>query len=165
MSTKRELDEAKNELVTAALRWFDALGYDIIPPGNAVDSELSNAVRKIKPLLVDLDGDAAANATYTSIVAAKTLPAKGGLRRMVLSKVYWMERDGLPGLTTDTLEYRLRREHTSVSSAVNYLVNHGLLEKAGVRQKTRQGRLAEVYRCTDLARRLITEDAARAKEG
>lgn len=158
MSTKRELDAARIGVVNAAIAWAEEMEVGDLDP---LAAQLYRRVQDIKPLLVDLDGDAAANSTYTSIAAAKSLP-RGGLRRRVLSTVFWAQRTFESGMTTDAIERRIDQPHTSVSSAVNYLVNHGLLEKAGVRQKTRQGRWAEVYRCTELAARLINEEAARA---
>jgi hypothetical protein len=163
MSTKRDLDHARAGVVNAALAWADEaeIVYNEL---SEREQALYRRVQDILPLLVDLDGDAPANATYTSIAAAKSLPA-GGLRRGVLRAVYWATRSMLmPGITTDALEVRLGRMHTSVSSAVNYLVNHGLLEKAGVRQKTRQGRLAEAYRLTSLGERLLAEEVANGRE-
>lgn len=176
MSTKRALDEARMGVINAAIAWAHRARWASGPDAAGTDRHLElmqgsddvcvlyRRVQALKPLLVDLDGDAPANATYTSIAAAKSLPA-GGLRRNVLRCVYWATRSMLmPGLTTDALEVRLGRMHTSVSSAVNYLVNHGLLEKAGVRQKTRQGRLAETYRLTPLGERLLAEEVANGRE-
>jgi hypothetical protein len=173
MSTKRQLDEARQRVTNAAIEWAEVrFNHNQVPYSDTYKQRLWNAEQNLREaaaaayrLAVDLNGDRPANASYTSIAAAKSWPA-GGLRRRVLTAIYGATSNGVtPGLTTDSLEVRLNRAHTSVSSAVNYLVNHGLLEKAGARQKTRLGRLAECYRLTPLAQRLIAEDAARIRVG
>lgn len=151
MSTRRELDLAYAALAATVGRYLN---------GNASYRDLGHAFDEVRALQTNLDGDAPANATDTSIAAAKTLPG-GAIRRKVLSTIYLHHQMMGTGMTTDAVERRLDRPHTSVSSAVNYLASHGLLEDSGARANTRQGRKAIMWKTTELADQFMLQEAAR----
>lgn len=159
MSTHRQLREAETSVLEQAISFVKSPAR-VIPTNlrrMSVDAdhygELAQACLHLVKVRLDLDGDGAHNDTDTSILASK-LPGKGTLRRQVLNALlvkYMVDGDGM---TTDAMEIRLGRPHTSVSSAMNSLVNRGLVGDAGLRRDTRAGSPAIVYAPTEWAREL-----------
>jgi hypothetical protein len=98
------------------------------------------------------------NAPDTSIEAADSLRAViGPLRRNVMNAIYAASQTHLPakGITCDSVERRLKKAHTSVSSAINWLRNHGYIYDTGRRSLTAAGRKAIVWEPTPAAWELL----------
>lgn len=162
MSTKRELTLAQRDLHDAAsalLRANPMCGQD----WNDAWQGLEWSLNHLDALMADLDGDAPASARDTSIATSKMiLPAQRSLRRTVLNSVIgkYTITSGHDGLTCDQIERQLRRPHTSVSSAVNYLENHGFIRDSGVRRNTVSGYPAIVYIPSEAALAVARDFAA-----
>ena len=80
-------------------------------------------------------------------------PRVGTIRRRVLLEVLYeaTRPDGKPGLSDENLERRLRRPHTTVSSARNWLREQGWITDSGHRALTTSGRPAVLWRPTEAA--------------
>ena len=78
-------------------------------------------------------------------------------RHRIITEIRALNRlTTLVGLTDDELERRLKKPHTTVSSARNWLVNAGWLIDSGFTRTTRGGREAAVWRLTDAAKEAVT---------
>ena len=65
---------------------------------------------------------------------------------------YFLGHMGIPngdGFTDDELETRMQRSHQTVSARRRGLEQKGLIEKTGLKRKTRSGRAAMVYKIID----------------
>lgn len=136
MSTSRRLTLASQDLIESVAALL-ASGVVVSGDQRYVDAwqGLDESYRHLRTIMDDLDGDAAASGRDTSIAAAKMrLPAQRSLRRLVLEAIDARWVISGQGMTTEHVERQLRRPHTSVSSAVNYLENHGFLHDSGVRR-------------------------------
>lgn len=89
-------------------------------------------------------------------VAAKfaAAPKAGSLRRRIVLSLA-AANSALGGQTCDELETYLRRPHTSVSSAVNALMEGGWIVDSGRRRDTRNKTEAIVWALTPAARQQI----------
>ncbi|QDP65715.1 MAG: hypothetical protein GOVbin1773_10 [Prokaryotic dsDNA virus sp.] len=85
---------------------------------------------------------------------------------------YFLGHMGIPngdGFTDDELETRMQRSHQTVSARRRGLEQKGLIEKTGLKRKTRSGRAAMVYKIIDgltpdeIERRLQTKRMGRPK--
>lgn len=98
------------------------------------------------------EGAVGNNAPDTSKNAARVItPTTGVIRHAVLNELRLFQGTDMIGLTCDQLEQRLRRPHTSVSSAVNWLMENGWIEDSGYRRNTRADRPAIIWRLTPAA--------------
>lgn len=154
MSSHKELRLAETSVLEAAISFVASRSWRI--PTNlrrvSVDAEhfeeLGQACITLVQHRMDLDGDGAHNCTDTSIIASK-LPGKASLRRQVLNLLLVQYGYHGDGLTTAEVEERLKRKHQSVSSAMNFLAERGLVGDSGLRRRS-----SIVYAPTELARRL-----------
>jgi hypothetical protein len=108
---------------------------------------LHDAVMGLRKLRSQLDS---APAPYsdddTSRTAADMIaPVAGSLRRSILVELYRRRNYPIPGATDDQLERALKRAHTSVSAARNFLVDTGWVIDSGHRVETCSGRPAKVW--------------------
>lgn len=79
-------------------------------------------------------------------------PRTSSIRRLVIDEVaVGMWQRGLTGLTCRELEGRLKRPHTTVSSALNWAINAGWLMDSGFRRDATPGHPAVVWRLTPAA--------------
>lgn len=113
-----------------------------------------------------LDAPGGAAPRYTSINAANAnLPAKQSLRRnIILCVVAQYEQFGT-GMTVAELKARLRKEHSSVSSAINGLMNRGWLKDSGTTRPTQHDQPAIVWVPTDMAISKVREVALEVADG
>lgn len=83
----------------------------------------------------------------TSQEAAEAIkPSVGRLKREVFAVV---KRSGSIGITCDAIEADTAMRHQSCSARVRELVLEGRIHDSGERRKTRSGRAARVYVCTE----------------
>ncbi len=114
---------------------------------NDVFAELDATVAQLRKLgLGSLDARPVidSNPRDTSIEAMfKAAPRAGSLRRAIVELI-WSAVRLQGGHTSDELEHRLKRPHTSVSSAVNALLQAGWVRDSGKRRPTRTTRTSAV---------------------
>lgn len=146
MSHRRELTKAQANLIEAVRRYIDESNYETW-------SALLDARDEYERVAADLDAAGAASARPTSIAAGKSkLPAKGSLRRGIVTTLVATELEFGAGLTCDQLGVRLRaKHHGTVSSAVNFLEQTGWIRDSGETRDTRSGSPAIVWRPTQRA--------------
>lgn len=101
----------------------------------------------------DLEGAGVEGKRDTSLAAS--LPNQGTLRRLVLDMVVSNFIQYHCGMTTDTIEARLRRPHQSISARVHELERAGLLVDSTARAQTRSGHKAIVYVPSNRAMELV----------
>lgn len=144
--TQDRITRAKEDIILAARRYVDGL---------AEFDELSSAVRaldRVDGQAIGEENGPYAKDSKTSIVAASLSgPMAGTVRRRIVDEIRCAP-ESLYGLTTDELEVALRKSHTTVSSAVNYLTSIGWLRDSGYERLTRGGRPAMVLELTPFAR-------------
>jgi len=101
---------------------------------------------------IDADGKWVRGAPETSEQAARAIkPRVGSVRRSIIDQIRIAAFCDRSGLTDDELERKLRRPHTTISSARNALCQGGWLYDAGYRRKTVAGRDAVVWVLTPAA--------------
>lgn len=154
--TQNRITRAKEDVVLAARRYVSSLRHVEEETNPAEDYEtLAAAVDALDSVEVQAIGDengAYAKDSATSIVAANLSgPMAGTVRRRIIDEIRCAP-ESLYGLTTDELEVALRKSHTTVSSAVNYLMSIGWLRDSGYQRITRGGRPAMVLELTPQAR-------------
>lgn len=153
MSAHRDLvnaQQALNEAVDTMLTRFAESRYserfiDALQDVNGCFLALRNQQSRL-----DVPGGAAHR--FTSINAANAnLPAKESLRRNIVVCVVAQWEQFHTGMTVAELKGRLRKEHSSVSSAINGLMNRGWIKDSGETRLTQHGQPAIVWVPTDLA--------------
>lgn len=157
MQTKRTEIEAR--LQRNARRLLDELGdgLQLTMTGYQAFRLLSESFRDLDDLgPTPIHGDDhPANALGPDTqhhAAATTAMLRSRTRRDVVVQLLLTRRQPWAvGLSCQILEGRLRAEHTTVSSAVNWLLNHGWIEDSGNRKKNRSGRPAIVWQLTPAA--------------
>jgi len=111
---------------------------------------LTEAVLDLEDLSYEGKPAVGRNSPDTSRAAADMIaPKASSIRREILEEiilVYMLDRD--LGLTCDQVERRLRRPHTTVSSAINWLRDNGWLIDSEWRRETPSGRAAIVWNPT-----------------
>lgn len=151
------------ELKRAAVRVFDEAdwltlvyrdGGDIYP---ALD-RLTDAVQEYQAIASDLNGRGAANGRATSnIAAATTLPAKETARRAIIVTLVAHWRMFHTGMTIAELKGRLRKEHSTVSAALNFVMLAGWVRDSGETRNTQHGKPAIVWVPTEKAIAAVTD--------
>lgn len=160
MSHKRELGLAQQDL-------FESVGALLETPVLPLDDSDERAKRfveafegvyashrHLKGLLDDLNGEAPASGRDTSIAAAASITPN---RMLVLEAIVARFEMSGQGMTCEQVERQLRRPHTSISSIVNYLMNHAFIEERlddnglFVRHRNMSGSRAKVWFPTDKA--------------
>lgn len=152
MNTRRRLKQAQQDLNETVQALLTSDNNRLHVSGRLlVDFDdwrgLEESYRALQEVQQELDGAAAAAGRDTSIAAARSIKPSG-LRLRVLHNLGWAG-----GLTCQEVEQHLGKPHTSVSSAINYLEEHGLIRDSGERRRTQSGRKAIVWKATDEARR------------
>lgn len=159
MSAHRDLvnaQQALNEAVEAWCREHRWIAVDRRPEANAV----ALAWQEFDAQRQRLDGPGGAAPRYTSINAAHAnLPAKESLRRNVLLCIVAQHAQFHTGMTVSELKARLRKEHSSVSSALNGLMNRGWIKDSGETRLTQHNEPAIVWIPTDMAITKVREAA------
>jgi hypothetical protein len=88
----------------------------------------------------------------TSINAAHAnLPAKESLRRNIILCVVAQHAQFGTGLTSTELKARLRKEHSSVTPAINALMQRGWLRDSGEKRNSQYGEPCIVWEPTEMA--------------
>lgn len=146
-STRRTLEEA---VITAAR---DVEAMRLI--GSTVE-RLTSAVRQLDAYLGTLEGPSAfsiGSHTSENAAARMIIPLRVSLRRKIIDEIRTcgFALGDRRGLTDQEMEHRLHREHSSVSSARNYLVEYGWLRDTGFVRPNRSGRDAVVWGLTPAA--------------
>lgn len=162
--SRRKIELLRDDVIRAARQMSDALdlGDSFITGSYRDRAYLCRALRAAVGAhdaylneITSTAGEWVDGAPATSRRAAIAVtPRTGSLRKAIVNEIFINGRStlGIPdGLTTDELEQRLRRPHTSVSSAVNWLKNNGWLEASGYTRSTRAGHDAEIMRLTRAA--------------
>lgn len=154
MQTKRTEVEAR--IIRDARALLDALDdglqLDYISYGAFAD--LSRAYRDYDDLdVTPIHGnDHPANALGPETehyAAATTQMLRSKVRREVVEQlIITRHHQAESGLSCQQLEGRLKREHPTVSSAVNWLKDNLWIEDSGYHRKNRSGRPAIVWRLT-----------------
>lgn len=99
-----------------------------------------------------LDAPGGSAPRNTSINAGHVnLANKESLRRNVVFAVVANQAQFGTGMTVAELKGRLRKEHSSVSSAISELVKRGWLRDSGIKRLTQHQQPAIVWEPTDLA--------------
>lgn len=157
MQSKRTALEA--EIQRRAREFLDQLG-DGLALGYAEYrhfSALSMAFQELDELeLIEPHGnDHPANALGPDTqhhAAATTSMLRSKVRRDVIVQLLIHRSRGFqPGLSCQHLEGRLRGEHTTISSAVNWLLNNGWVSDSGYKCTNRSGKPAIVWQLTPAA--------------
>jgi hypothetical protein len=148
MSSHRELKRAQAEVIAAACEWAKWGMWSEFKR----DERLADAVCTYQRLAEDLAARGGANGRATSNIAANTtLPAKEGVRRAIIVTLVAHWRRFHTGMTIAELKGRLRKEHSTVSSALNYVMNAGWVADSGDTRLTQHGKPAIVWVPTEKA--------------
>jgi len=131
----------------------------------AASRALSEAVAELdahKPARrLDAPGRWVEGAPETSERAAQLArPALATTRRQIIEQIAAYGQGEMRGFTDQELERRLKKSHTTVSSARNFLVEGGWLCDSGYVRKNMSGRDAVVWELTPAARVAVTEWAS-----
>lgn len=150
--TQDRITRAKEDVILAARRYVESRRtVDDSPEFCELDDALT-ALDRVEVQAIGDENGAYAKDSATSIVAANLSgPMAGTVRRRIIDEIRCAP-ESLYGLTTDELEVALRKTHTTVSSAVNYLMSIGWLRDSGYQRLTRGGRPAMVLELTPQAR-------------
>lgn len=151
MSAHRDLKNAQQALNDAvghlAAKWAGV----VFQPGDALGDAL-DAYREWNRLRLDLGAPGGAAPRFTSINAAHAnLPAKESLRRNIILCVVARYEQFHTGMTVAELKAQLRKEHSSVSSAINGLMERGWLKDSGQTRLTQHRQPAIVWEPTQMA--------------
>lgn len=156
---KIELEQA---VIRAARAWCDVL-RDPRAEMYTQSQDLEDAVQALdahQPVKrLDAPGRWVEGSPETSAAAAQLArPALTSTRHAIICQiaVHGAHPAGR-GLTDQELEHRLKRSHTTVSSARNFLVEGGWLQDSGYVRKNTSGRDAVVWELTPAARDDMSE--------
>jgi len=150
---RRKRVELEQAVIAAARKWHQA-GW---PPVSLVpETNLCDAIVDLNEYeaseIVDSAGRWVEGSPETSQHAAITAaPMLGSVRRSIIDEIRIAEFHHLYGRSDDELETILKRKHTTVSSARNWLCNTGWLYDAGWRRDTAAGNPAVVWVLTPAA--------------
>jgi len=137
------------------------------PYGQVKYRQLEAAVRALDLLdAADVDGSGArwnAGSETSRDAAMLAAPVQASARHAIIAALAHVPPMVEPGYTDEQLERRLGRSHQTVSSARNWLVNHGWVCDSGVKRKTRSNRDAVVWSLTPDASRQLREVPTWAK--
>ena len=154
MSSHRELKRAQAEVIAAACEWAKWGMWSEFKR----DERLADAVCTYQRLAEDLAARGGANGRATSNIAANTtLPAKEGVRRAIIVTLVAHWRMFHTGMTIAELKGRLRKEHSTVSSALNYVWNAGWVTDSGETRLTQHNKPAIVWVPTEKAIAAVTD--------
>lgn len=156
MSTSRELVRAQQALNEAVFNWYPGPGTS--PGPTLEESLLAASWEEFVRVGNDLDGRGVEGKRDTSLAAS--LPNQGTLRRLVLDTVVSNFIQYRCGMTTDTIEVRVKRPHQSISARVHELERAGLLVDSTNRAQTRSGHKAIVYVPSERAMELVRNQHA-----
>lgn len=114
---------------------------------------LTEAVLNLEDLSYEGRPSVGRKSTDTSKAAADQIAPKiSDIRREILEEIILVYMlDQRLGLTCDQVERRLRRPHTTVSSAINWLRDNGWLVDSDWRRETPSGRAAIIWNPTQRA--------------
>lgn len=151
MSAHRDLKNAQQALNEAVRAWYVQhrwLSIDRRPAANA----LALAWQTYDAECDRLGEAGGSSGRFTSINAAHAnLPRKGTLRWNILLCVVAQQAQFGTGMTVAELKARLKKEHSSVSSAINALYERDWLRDSGDKRLTQHGEPAIVWAPTDKA--------------
>jgi len=164
---KIELEQAviraAKEWLLAGDAWTEGGGYDDPSAFLRSVAELRDATRALAALKpsrrLDAPGRWVEGSPETSAAAAQLArPALTSTRHAIICQiaVHGAHPAGR-GLTDQALEHRLKRSHTTASSARNFLVEGGWLQDSGYVRKNTSGRDAVVWELTPAARDDMSE--------
>lgn len=141
----------------AASRWD---GYTIDAPTSKAIRSLEAAVEALAALqpddITNAPGRWVEGSPETSQAAALTNPRLGTVRRRIVDEFRIVANVAGPGLTIDEVEARLRGAHTTISSAINHLVQTGWLQDSGFVRLTKSKRDAVIWELTPAGRNAQT---------
>lgn len=160
MSKRRELVRAQAALNDQVAHFIDA--HQARVPTEVAAREFDLLMRRYYEFVAagnELEGAGVEGKRDTSLAAS--LPNQGTLRRLVLDMVVSNFIQYHCGMTTDTIEARLRRPHQSISARVHELERAGLLVDSTARAKTRSGHKAIVYVPSNRAMELVRDQHAK----
>lgn len=113
-----------------------------------------------------LEAPGGSSGRFTSINAAHAnLPRKGTLRWNILLCVVAQQAQFGTGMTVAELKARLKKEHSSVSSAINALYERDWLRDSGDKRLTQHGEPAIVWAPTEKAIAKCREVALEVNDG
>lgn len=114
--------------------------------------ELVAAFEEFERVAADFDAAGGAGKRQTSVIAAvTTLPEKRSCRMGIIQTLVAHYQMHHAGMTISELKARLRKEHQTVSSALNYVENAGWVRDSGERRLTNHRKPAIVWVPTDKA--------------
>lgn len=153
--TQTKQHQLEQEVIRTAIayRW----GAASIDELRVATDALANHLAEI----TNTPGYVGPNSPQTSIDAANSImPMTGTLRRAIVNELYLDSRSWdreHEGMTCEQLETRLRRAHTSVSSAIYALRHAGWVFDSGRVRLTCSGRDAIVWRLTNAAHQALED--------
>ena len=125
-----------------------------------VASRLIGAVDLFELIGADLDARGGANTRATSINAATTtLPSKGTVRYNIILTLVAHWATYRTGMTIAELKARLRKEHSTVSAALNYVVESGWVRATDETRLTQHQKPAIVWAPTERAIEIVRGQA------
>lgn len=153
--TRSAYEERREAVLAAAM----TVGRNIMA-ATAIWAELQALTEAVAALdglalepVADTDGAYVLGSPETSREAAMLIrPNTGSVRARILAEIASC-RDGM--LTDSHLEHRLGMKHTTVSSARNWLMNHGWVEDSRMRFTAPNDRKMVLWQLTVAARREI----------
>lgn len=152
--SRRQRVEAEQAVIRTARAWRSTRsGIGNLDERYRANCDLADALQALDALeageITDTSGPHVYGSPETSAAAASLSgPLAGTLRRAIIDEIRCTP-DALKGLTEDELEVRLKRSHSSVSSAVNHLATViNWLQDSGYRRVTRGGRDAIIWGLT-----------------
>lgn len=180
-SVEQLLDERRSAVRDLAVEigdYIDTPDFQLNPDANADTIDVVERIlkRALQPLSdawtafdlerQRLDAPGGSAPRQTSIAAGHVnLHAKQSLRRNVVLSVVANHAQFGTGMTISELKGRLRKEHSSVSSAISELAKRGWLKDSGVKRKTQHGRDAIVWAPTEMAIAKCREVALEVADG
>ena len=163
-NAQRTLNEAVAHLSADCARQREGALSDIWPRAMGVNSSILRPIHEaylaLRQVQDRLDAPGGAAPRHTSIAAAHTgLPRKQTLRHTILATIIGHHSMYRTGMNISEVKGRLRKEHSSVSSAISELVKREFLKDSGTTRQTQHECAAIVWEPTDKALELFRAEA------
>lgn len=153
---RSKINVLKDDVIAAARTWATECYPDFSAERVLNNNEnLRDAVAALDAYCAPITptpGSYVVGSPETSAAAAIALtPIATEIRKAIVNEVFSVMHYGVPGLSDHQLEQRLRREHQTVSSARNWLCEHGWLVDSGYRTTNPSKRKAVLWALTPKA--------------
>ena len=167
VSHHRALKKAQSDVIDAARvvvrdgRYSGALrGYEGFVVDDFDFEKLRDAVEWYDQIADNLAAAGGAGRNRNSVIAAvTTLPQKESIRRRLITLLVAHWGAYQTGMTISELKARLRIEHSSCSSALNYAVAAGWVKDSGETRMTHHDKPGAVWVATQKAIDAVVNDA------